>query len=162
MFSPLLIQCSLPQVMLFTFTDFHIFTVIFIYSSLHGFTWNQNCDQLLVGFLAQLVEHSTGIVEVMCSNPVQDRTEFFSVLILQSKEDRFHIHVVCLLRFHKDCTIFYLSVGKISAQPHTTLCIQLLDRENNDKNNTLPLGKQICFTIVWGCVEILPLVSSKK
>ena len=46
--------------------------------------------------------------------------------------------------------------GKISAQPHTTLCIQFLDRENNDKNNRLPLGKQICFKIVWGCVEILP------
>ena len=46
--------------------------------------------------------------------------------------------------------------GKISAQPHTTLCIQFLDRENNDKNNTLPLGKQICFTIVWGCAETLP------
>ena len=23
--------------------------------------------------------------------------------------------------------------GKISAQPHTTLCIQFLDRENNEK-----------------------------
>ena len=46
--------------------------------------------------------------------------------------------------------------GKISAQPHTTLCTQFLDRENNDKNNRLPLGKQICFTIVWGCAEILP------
>ena len=31
-----------------------------------------------------------------------------------------------------------------------------MDRENNDKNNTLPLGKQICFTIVWDCAEILP------
>ena len=48
-------------------------------------------------------------------------------------------------------------MGKISAQPHTTLCIQFLDRENNDKNNTLPLGKQSCFTIVWGCAEILPI-----
>ena len=38
--------------------------------------------------------------------------------------------------------------GKISAQPYTTLCNQFLDRENNDKNNTLPLGKQISFTIV--------------
>ena len=37
-------------------------------------------------------------------------------------------------------------IGKISAQPHTTLCIQFLDRENSDKNNTLPLGKQISFT----------------
>ena len=49
-----------------------------------------------------------------------------------------------------------LSLGKISAQPHTALCIQFLNRENNDKNNTFPLGKQICFTIVWGCAETLP------
>ena len=48
------------------------------------------------------------------------------------------------------------TIGKISAQPHTVLCIQFLDRENNDKNNTLSLGKQICFTIVWGCAETLP------
>ena len=47
-------------------------------------------------------------------------------------------------------------MGKISAQPYTTLCIQFLNRENNDKNNTFPLGKQICFTIVWGCAETLP------
>ena len=52
--------------------------------------------------------------------------------------------------------------GKISAQPHITLCIQFLDRENNDKNNTLPLGKQICFTIVWVCAEILPSVFTKS
>ena len=44
----------------------------------------------------------------------------------------------------------------VLAQPHTTLCIQFLNRENNDKNNALPLGKQVCFTIVWGRVEILP------
>ena len=31
-----------------------------------------------------------------------------------------------------------------------------MNRENNDKNNTFPLGKQICFTIVWGCAETLP------
>ena len=48
------------------------------------------------------------------------------------------------------------NLGKISAQPHPTLCIQLLNRGNNDKNNTFPLGKQICFTIVWGCAETLP------
>ena len=39
-------------------------------------------------------------------------------------------------------------IGKSPAQPHTTLCIQFLDRENNDKNNTLPLGKHIFLTIV--------------
>ena len=42
-----------------------------VYSSLHGFIWNQHSDQLLVGLLAQLVEHCTGIAEVMGSNPVQ-------------------------------------------------------------------------------------------
>ena len=47
-------------------------------------------------------------------------------------------------------------LGKISAQPHPTLCIQFLDREDNDKNKTSPLGKQICFTMVWGCAKILP------
>ena len=52
--------------------------------------------------------------------------------------------------------------GKISAQPHTTLCIQFLDRENNDKNNRLPLGRQICFTIVWGCAEILPQILTRS
>ena len=53
---------------------------------------------------------------------------------------------------------FYHKQGKISAPPHPTLCIQFLDRENNDKNNTLPLGKQICFTILGGCAEILPKI----
>ena len=45
---------------------------------------------------------------------------------------------------------------------YTTLCIQFLDRENNDKNNTLPLGIQICFIIVWGCAEILPFIFLKR
>ena len=49
--------------------DFHIF--ITVYSPLHGFIWNQHIDQLPVGLLAQLVEHCTGIAEVMGSNPVQ-------------------------------------------------------------------------------------------
>ena len=35
--------------------------------------------------------------------------------------------------------------GKVSAQPHAILCIQFLDRENNDENNTLPLGKTDLF-----------------
>ena len=51
--------------------------------------------------------------------------------------------------------------SKISAQPNTTLSIQFLDRENNDKNNTLPLGKQICLTIVWRCAKILPRYANK-
>ena len=49
--------------------DFHILTTV--YSPLHRFIWNQHSDQLPVGLLAQLVEHCTGIAEVMDSNPVQ-------------------------------------------------------------------------------------------
>ena len=33
---------------------------------------------------------------------------------------------------------------------------QRTDDGVDNKNNTLPLGKQIYFTIVWGCAEILP------
>ena len=49
--------------------DFHIFT--FVYSPLHGYIWYQHNDQLPVGLLARLIEHCTGIAEVMGSNPVQ-------------------------------------------------------------------------------------------
>ena len=59
-------------------------------------------------------------------------------------------------RFDVSTVSIVSQLGKISVQPHTTLCIQFLNRENNDKNNTFPLGKQICFTIVWGCAETLP------
>ena len=55
-----------------------------------------------------------------------------------------------------------IHTGKIYAQLHTTLCIQFLDRENNDKNNALPLGNQICFTIVWSWAEILPVINGKN
>ena len=57
-------QCSLSLIY-----DFHIFTTV--YSPLHGFIRDQQIDQLPVGLLAQLVEHYTGIAEVMGSNPVQ-------------------------------------------------------------------------------------------
>ena len=46
--------------------DFHIFTII--YSSR---VYVEHSDQLPVGLLAQLVEHSTSIAEIMGSNPVQ-------------------------------------------------------------------------------------------
>ena len=38
---------------------------------LHGYITNSQYDQLPVGLIAQLVEHCTGIAEVMGSNPVQ-------------------------------------------------------------------------------------------
>ena len=72
------------------------------------------------------------------------------------------VHRIGLFHTHNtsknDCLHWLITfIGKISAQPHPTLCIQFLNRGNNDKNNTFPLGKQICFTIVWGCAETLPV-----
>ena len=47
---------------------FVIYIHLFI---LHRYITNSQYDQLLVGSIAQLVEHYTGITEVMGSNPVQ-------------------------------------------------------------------------------------------
>ena len=44
--------------------------------------------------------------------------------------------------------------GKLSAQLPTTLCIQFLDRENNDKKY-IAVEKTDLFYL-WGCAEILP------
>ena len=44
--------------------------------------------------------------------------------------------------------------GKLSAQLPTTLCIQFLDRENNDKKD-IAVEKTDLFYL-WGCAEILP------
>ena len=46
----------------------YIYIHLFI---LHGYITNSQYDQLPVGLIAQLVEHCTGIAEVMGSNPVQ-------------------------------------------------------------------------------------------
>ena len=74
--------------------DFHIFTVV--YSPLHGFIWNQDNNQLLIGLLAQLVECRIGIAEIMGSNPVQawvfSRPCFHCCSdSVHYCEDRFHI-----------------------------------------------------------------------
>ena len=47
------------------------------------------------------------------------------------------------------------TLDKIVAQPPTTLCIQFLTRENNDKNNTFPSGKKIFFYNSIGPAETL-------
>ena len=46
----------------------YIYIHLFI---LHGYITNSQYNQLPVGLIAQLVEHCTGIAEVMGSNPVQ-------------------------------------------------------------------------------------------
>ena len=68
--------------------DFHIFLAV--YSSLHGFIWNQHKDQLPIGLLAYLVERCTGIAEVMGSNSVQ-AWMFFSGLVFTTGDQ-----VVCI------------------------------------------------------------------
>ena len=71
---------------------FYIFLAI--YSSLHGFIWNQLNDQLPVGLLAQLVEPCTGIAEVMGSNPVQ--AWIFSGLIFTTAQV---VHITARITF---------------------------------------------------------------
>ena len=65
--------------------NFHIFTAIIHH--LEGFVWIQHNDQLPTSLLAQLVERSTGIAEVMGSNPVR-------AWIFSKYEDRFYIRRV--------------------------------------------------------------------
>ena len=48
----------------------------------YGYITNSQSDQLPVGLIAQLVEHCTGVAEVMGSNPVQAWI-FFQALISQ-------------------------------------------------------------------------------
>ena len=68
-----------------------IFTVI--YSSLLGFIWNQHSNQLLVGLSAQLVEHCTGIAEVMLYFHYCSSSVYYC-------NDRFHIHFfICSSQF---------------------------------------------------------------
>ena len=72
--------------------DFHVFPVV--YSPLWGFIWNQHNDQLPVSLLAQLIEHCTGIAEIMGSNPVQAWIFFrhyfhFYLSRVHNCEDRF-------------------------------------------------------------------------
>ena len=54
----------------FKYMFYHNFTCVF---TIYGYTKYSQCDQLPVGLIAQLVEHRTGIAEVMGLNPVQTR-----------------------------------------------------------------------------------------
>lgn len=42
----------------------------------------------------------------------------------------------------------------MSASPHDSLCIQLIDEQNNGENNGFALGLVLCWRIVRGCTEI--------
>ena len=58
----------------------HVFTCII---TIYGHITNSQRDKLPVGLIAQLVEHCTGIAEVMGLNPVSVQPEFFQALISQ-------------------------------------------------------------------------------
>ena len=102
LFSLLLWQYSLMWKLLANihFLNCTEFTVID--SSLQRFSKNQHSDQLPVGLLAQLVEHCTGIAEVMGSNPVQAWIFFrpyfhYCLSSAHYCEDHFHSLFIFLL-----------------------------------------------------------------
>ena len=70
-------------------------------------------DQLSLGFLAQLVEHCTGIAEIMGSNPVQAWMFFrppfhYYLSSVHYCEDRFHIHdIISAKRKPPQSLVFY-------------------------------------------------------
>ena len=85
-------------------------------SSLHGFITNQQN-----GLLAQLVEHWTGIAEVIGSNPVQGwiffRPYFYYCLSsVHYCQDRFHIHFTFCYRAFVCFAFSFLSVRRSSKQ----------------------------------------------
>ena len=92
---------------------------------------------------AILIQWSAQLIKPHCrSLPVVGASTFFGRNLLRD---------VCSKRTRRQWSAS--ATGKVP----NTLWIQFLDRENNEKNNTLPLGKQICLKIVWGCAEILPV-----
>ena len=75
----------------------------FIYSLVffifYGYITNSQNDQLPVGLIAQLVEHCTGIAEVMASNPVQAwiffRLQFLNCLSwVYNCDDQTYLHFI--------------------------------------------------------------------
>ena len=53
-------------------------------------------------------------------------------------------------------------LGKISAQPHLKLCIQFLDRENNDINDTLKLGKHFFCNSMGLCGNFYQMLLNSR
>ena len=55
---------------------------------------------------------------------------------IEWKKDNYPLRLfICLISINipvEKTKILTTKLGKISAQPHTTLCIQFLDRENNE------------------------------
>ena len=121
-----------------------MFTVV--YSPLQGFIWNQHNDQLPVGLLAQLVEHCTGITEIMGSNPVQVwiffRPYFYYYLSsVHNYEDHFHTNI---------CTILTTGIFFQNRLEHMYCLRSLVMLHGPFKSNFLYLNDHcIYFPISW-------------
>ena len=66
------------------------------------------------------------------------RTPLITSVYTKAMLDWLNTHSVLLLTEFSP-----MSSGKISTQPHTSLCIQFLDKETNGKNNRFILGLQL-------------------
>ena len=55
-------------------------------------------------------------------------------------------------------TMITKKLAKISALPHSLLCIKILDKENNDESKSF--GPQFCFRMLWHFTEICPQIST--
>ena len=80
--------------------DIHKFTVV--QSSLHMLIMNQYNNQLPISLLAQLVEHCTGIAEVMGLTPLQ--AWIFSGFIF-------------IAAYYKHCSLLWTSLSSLLAHP---------------------------------------------
>ena len=100
---------------------------------LHGYIINSQYDQLPVGLIAELVEHCTGIAEVMGSIPVQASIffqAFFSPLLLSCVTNEDLSSIFCRQRFTQMITKSVLSLSLLKMLViimfHPPRCIQLL------------------------------------
>ena len=102
---------------------------------LHGYTMNSEHDQLPVGLIAQLVEHCTGITEVMCSNPVQAGIDFFFLFIsFQIQQAEFWVlHGYTMNSEHDQ-----LPVGLSTALASQRSCVQIHGYTMNSEHDQLP------------------------
>ena len=66
-----------------------------VYFTTFGYITNLQCDQLTVSSITQLVQHCTGIAEVMGSNPVQALivSGFNLTTIVYNCDDRSFLHI---------------------------------------------------------------------
>ena len=134
------------------FRSSNIWIFIYSLSSVHlsGYITNSHNDQLPVGLIAQLVEHCTGIVEVMDSNPVQAwiffRLNFRNCSsCIYNCDD--HSFIQCFFR-SSNIWIFIYSLSSVHLSGYIT----------NSHNDQLPVG--LIAQLVERCTGIVEVMGS--